>query len=90
MIVFNKESHTYFNPDTKRPYISVSRLLSLYKEPFDKDFLKASPLTEKLKQLLDFATRHQKRSFQSAPLDPFARKKKTGKTTRRRCGCRPE
>lgn len=38
MVVFNKENHTYKNPETNRFYISVSRLLSLYKEPFDRDF----------------------------------------------------
>ena len=38
MVVFNKENHTYKNPETNRPYISVSKLLSLYKEPFDSAF----------------------------------------------------
>ena len=38
MIVFDEKSHTYFNNVTNKPYISVSRLLSLYKEPFDRDF----------------------------------------------------
>ena len=38
MIVFDEKSHTYLNNVTNRPYISVSRLLGLYKEPFDRDF----------------------------------------------------
>jgi len=38
MVIFDEGKHTYFNPETKRFYISVSRLLALYKEPFDKDF----------------------------------------------------
>ena len=38
MVIFDEGKHTYFNPDTKRFYISVSKLLSLYKEPFDKDY----------------------------------------------------
>ena len=38
MIVFNEVDHTYKNTDTDRYYTSVSKLLSLYKEPFDKDF----------------------------------------------------
>lgn len=39
MVTFNKDDHTYKNPVTGEFYISVSRLLSLYKEPFDRDFL---------------------------------------------------
>lgn len=39
MVVFDKEKHTYTNPETKERYISVSQLLKLYKEPFKKDFL---------------------------------------------------
>lgn len=39
MVIFNKESHTYVNPVTNEIYISVSQLLSKYKEPFKKDFL---------------------------------------------------
>ena len=38
MVVFNEADHTYKNPETNRYYTSVSKLLSLYKEPFDKDF----------------------------------------------------
>lgn len=38
MVVFDKEKHTYTNPETGRTYISVSQLLSKYKEPFKKDF----------------------------------------------------
>jgi len=38
MIVFDEKSHSYTNSTTNRPYISVSKLLSLYKEPFDRDF----------------------------------------------------
>jgi len=38
MIVFNEENHTYQNFETKEFYTSVSKVLSLYKEPFDKEF----------------------------------------------------
>lgn len=38
MIVFNEENHTYQNSETKEYYTSVSKVLSLYKEPFDKEF----------------------------------------------------
>ena len=38
MVIFNEEKHTYVNPETNRYYISVSSLLSLYKEPFDREF----------------------------------------------------
>jgi ATP-dependent exoDNAse (exonuclease V) beta subunit len=38
MVVFNEKDHTYQNPVTKRFYISVSTLLSKYKEPFDRDY----------------------------------------------------
>jgi hypothetical protein len=47
MVVFDQKNHTYFNPSTKRYYISVSKLLSLYKEPFDRDYFAA----KKAKQL---------------------------------------
>lgn len=38
MIVFNEAEHTYQNKETGKFYTSVSKLLSLYKEPFDKEF----------------------------------------------------
>ena len=38
MILFDEVTHTYKNPKTNRYYISVSKLLGLYKEPFDRDF----------------------------------------------------
>jgi len=38
MIIFDKDLHTYTNSITQKPYISVSKLLSLYKEPFDRDY----------------------------------------------------
>ncbi len=38
MVIFNKEKHTYTNPETGEIYTSVSQLLSQYKEPFKKDF----------------------------------------------------
>ena len=38
MILFDEASHTYKNSDTNRPYLSVSKLISLYKEPFDKEY----------------------------------------------------
>lgn len=41
MVTFNKENHTYFNPLTQRYYMSVSKVLSNYKEPFDKEFFAA-------------------------------------------------
>jgi hypothetical protein len=39
MVVFNKENHTYLNPETNRFYRSVSKVLSLYKEPFNRDLM---------------------------------------------------
>lgn len=36
MVVFDADKHTYFNPETKRFYTSVSTLISLYKEKFDQ------------------------------------------------------
>lgn len=39
MVIFNKERHTYTNPETGENYTSVSALLSKYKEPFKRDFL---------------------------------------------------
>jgi hypothetical protein len=47
MVVFDKTNHTYLNPVTKRYYTSVSKLLSLYKDPFDRDYFAA----KKAKQL---------------------------------------
>ena len=37
MIVFDEKSHTYTNSKTNEKYISVTTLLSEYKQPFDKD-----------------------------------------------------
>lgn len=47
MVVFDNKTHTYKNPANNRPYISVSKFLSLYKEPFDSDYF----ATKKAKQL---------------------------------------
>lgn len=41
MVLFDKEAHSYTNSETGRKYISVSQLLSLYKEPFDRDYFAA-------------------------------------------------
>jgi hypothetical protein len=41
MVKFDSTNHTYLNIVTNRPYVSVSKLLSLYKEPFNKDFFAA-------------------------------------------------
>jgi ATP-dependent exoDNAse (exonuclease V) beta subunit len=38
MIVFDSDSHTYTNTETKDRYISTTTLLSRYKEPFDKEY----------------------------------------------------
>lgn len=38
MIIFDEAAHTYKNPKTGRYYISVSKLLGMYKEPFDREF----------------------------------------------------
>ena len=38
MIVFDSDSHTYTNTETKDRYISTTTLLSKYKEPFDKEY----------------------------------------------------
>ena len=37
MVIFNEASHTYVNGYTHEQYISVTTLLSKYKEPFEKD-----------------------------------------------------
>ena len=37
MIIFDEKSHTYTNSKTNEKYISVTTLLSEYKQPFDKD-----------------------------------------------------
>lgn len=37
MIIFDEKSHTYTNSKTEEKYISVTTLLSRYKQPFDKD-----------------------------------------------------
>ena len=38
MVIFNKENHTYKNPETGRYYKSVSKLLGEYRKPFNADF----------------------------------------------------
>lgn len=38
MVVFNEADHTYKDQATGKYYTSISKLLSLYKEPFDADF----------------------------------------------------
>ena len=47
-VAFENESHTYWNVNDNKKYISVTTLIHKYTQPFDKNFWSAYKALEKL------------------------------------------